>query len=307
MTFVRNSFRTVLCMCVLATTASTVRADDPPLAGKKPGQKGEAGDKNQDQAEGEGRRPRAPRGEGEGRGGRRRDPGMFIERMSEELSLSKDQETKIRAIMTERFNQARQAEGAGVDMDKARDLREQMRDAREAGDTDKAREIGEKLREVMSANRDAMEKGREEMHKQIDTVLNPEQREKFAKIREEMAERGGMGFGGRGGRGGAGADPQALKRTVLSLKLGDEQQAKIEAIFKSAMKENSELPRGDRQARMDLMRDLQDDVMNQLTKEQKDELREKLADRRGRGEGRRERRPGNRDRGNAAADDGRDL
>lgn len=116
---------------------------------------------------------RAEEGAGQSQRQERRGggPGERLEMLRERLGLTDAQVAQLKEILAaEREEIAAKRKELGKDADRA-------------------------------AMREAMQAIREKYRPKIEAVLTPEQREKFAQIREKMQERGGQG--GPGGQGGA--------------------------------------------------------------------------------------------------------
>jgi Spy/CpxP family protein refolding chaperone len=128
----------------------------------------------------------APAVAGNGGKGKR---GAAIERVMQRLDLTQEQKARIKAIR-EQF----QAQHASQ-IDEIRSLASQMRDARKAGDTARARA----LRAELKTKAEALREARKPMKEQILAVLTPAQREELAKMREELKEKRRDGRGRRGG------------------------------------------------------------------------------------------------------------
>lgn len=141
--------------------------------------------------------PHGPKGEGrQGRGmhgeGMMMGEGRMGERMAQKLNLTDAQKEQIKTIR-QSFREKNKAF-----FDQAKATREQMREARRAGDTAKA----DQLKAAMEQNRTQMNHLRQQLHAEIAKVLTPEQREEFAKMQEQReARKGKMGGRGHGGNG----------------------------------------------------------------------------------------------------------
>ena len=139
--------------------------------------------------------PHGPKGEGRHEGGRHSEgmmmgEGRMGERMAQKLNLTDAQKEQIKTIR-ESFREKNK-----TFFDQAKATREQMREARKAGDTAKA----DKLKAAMTQQRDQMNHLRQQLHAEIAKILTPEQREEFAKMQEQReARRGKMGKRGHGG------------------------------------------------------------------------------------------------------------
>ena len=169
------------------------------------------------QAQQEGRRERSPLDEA----GRARRPEraqrMDFERIRQALDLDEGQQAEFDRIADE-FRQ-KQGGGAAASLDRRRELLEEMRQAREAGDDKRVAEIREQLR----ASRGSRP---EEFLDQIEPILREDQLEKLAQIREQMASRRD------GDRAGRTRDPLArLKDVRAELDLTEEQADRYDQAY----------------------------------------------------------------------------
>jgi hypothetical protein len=151
---------------------------------------------------------RAPRGDRPATGMQAR-----IERIRAALDLDEEQQAEFDRIAAE-FREKR-TEGPGGE--RMRELAQEMREARRAGDTERVAEIREELR--------AARGGRhvQEFLDEIEGILRDDQREKLAEIRQRIAaERRPIGGGG----------PIAqLRRLRAELKLSEEQAKRYDELF----------------------------------------------------------------------------
>lgn len=165
--------------------------------------------------------PRPPGAGAPGEGPRER-----MEKLAEELELSDNQKTAVRGIF----------EGQ---MEKMRELRED-KDLSPEQKTTKFRE------------------GREALLKQIDGVLDKEQREKWAKLRDTVLP----GPGGRGPDGAPGADrAEMFRRLGEELKLSDAQKEKLMPLLREegekmrALQADTKLSREEKMAKFKELRE----------------------------------------------------
>ena len=127
-----------------------------------------------------------PRAEMQGRGNMP-GPGAMLLRG---IELSDQQKQQLKEIFEQ--NRPEQAERGGQ-------MREEMRKARESGDTARIRQFREQAREHMDEQREQMVARREQMNTQIRSILTQEQRVQFDKNVATMRDRAQRG--GRGGQG----------------------------------------------------------------------------------------------------------
>jgi protein CpxP len=101
-------------------------------------------------------------------------PDDQLKRLTKELSLTADQQSKIKPILV--------------------DTQKKMEDARDSSSGDR------------QAMREKMMQIRQDNDNQIKALLNDSQKDKFDKMQEQREERAGGRRGGPGGAGGAGGD-----------------------------------------------------------------------------------------------------
>jgi Spy/CpxP family protein refolding chaperone len=113
-------------------------------------------------------------GGGQGRGGPRgpMSPDDQLKRLTKQLDLTADQQSKIKPILV--------------------DSQKKMEDARDSSNGDR-QAMREKLMQI-----------RQDTNDQIKAQLNDSQKDKFDKLQQEREDRGGNRRGGPGGPGGAG-------------------------------------------------------------------------------------------------------
>lgn len=111
----------------------------------------------------------------------------FHGRMAEKLNLTAEQKARIEAIQQETRDQNK-----GL-FDARRDLRQQMRAAREANDTAKL----ESLRATAQWQREQMKSVHEATMAKIATILTPEQRAQFEEMKSKHRDGMGMSHGRR--------------------------------------------------------------------------------------------------------------
>jgi len=193
-----------------------------------------------------------------------RPAGGMLDRWTKELNLTPEQVTTIKGILDKQREAAR-AGGPGVGIGQSDDLIQRMQEARKAGNDEEVKKIREEIRAKMDERRKAAEASRDDMYTQVAAVLTPEQLKKFEEIKS----------GGGGGKDRS-ADPGSLHRAVNQLKLGEEQKAKVDALFNQFRESVKALPHGDRSARDDLAKKLKADVVNALTEDQVKELEKSM-------------------------------
>ena len=167
-----------------------------------------------------------PRPPGAGAGAPGASPRERMEKLAEDLQLSDNQKTAVRGIMEGQM--------------------EKMRDLREDKDLSPEQKMA-KFREL-----------REAMLKEIDGMLDKEQREKWAKLRDTVLP----GPGGRGPDGGPGADRgEMLRRLGEELQLSDAQKEKLMPLLREegekmrALQADTKLSREERMAKFKELRE----------------------------------------------------
>lgn len=115
--------------------------------------------------------------------GHRGKMGFWSERLSQELGLTDAQREQIRTIQTN-FRTANEPFFTAT-----RELREQFREAKRAGDTARL----EALKGQLEAQKAQMKQLHEGLRSQILSVLTPEQRAKFEALKAEREARRGRG------------------------------------------------------------------------------------------------------------------
>lgn len=266
------TMRSMLRVGIIGMTAAVFAA--PVLAQDKPAQPGAAGEeRGARRARGEGgeggERRRGPEGRGEGR--QFAGAGM-IARIADELQLSEEQRQEMLGVVADHFRAIREQEDQTETGQAIRALREQMREAREAGDQEQLAVLREEMRKLnqggMEERRAQMEANMEALRGKIMPLLNEEQQAKFAKM--ELAPRGGPG-----GPGGA-ADPRRIRAALANLDLTAEQKAAVEDLMRAGREQMEALPREDVAGRAEIGTRLVAQVRELLTEEQRAKLEQEL-------------------------------
>lgn len=230
------------------------------------------------------------RGESAGQGPRRFAMGndgrmlqMRVDRISKELELTADQQTQMNQIV-EKHRKALMAPGGGTDDkagEKMKELTTQLTDATKAHDDAKANEIRAKMRDIIRTHQEASAAAWDAFYADVATILTPDQKTKFETMKAQF------GPSRPGDRMGM-MNPRVLRQQVMQLKsLTAEQKAKIEALFdqfRESMRAPARGPaRGADEGRKAgannrgaAARKLSEDVMNELTKDQKEELKKNM-------------------------------
>lgn len=218
-------------------------------AGKERGARGRA-------ARGDAERPpRGGLGGGFGFAGPR-SPDQIVEQLNKELDLSQDQQDKIRNLVEDHHQKmrARMTENR----DKMMDLQKQMAEARDAGDKEKAREVGKQMRAMRGG---PVEADRQKLITDIEGTLTADQKAKFATVKDKVFS----------GQFALEQHPEMLMRAVESLKLPKERMDKVKAIVDD-WKSKARASR-DRKAAMAGASDVYKKVMDELTPEEQAKIK----------------------------------
>jgi len=208
--------------------------------------------------------------------------------MFEEMKLDAAQQDRVKEIMEEhrkREYDIRTSFRPSTEIgEKMAAIRDEMRQAREAGDQEKLVELRNSLRDIqqqreaeMQPMRDQLEKSQQQLHDDIAGILRDDQKAQFEQIWEDRMA--GPMFGGRT-RGA-----HALRSSIKRLKgLTSEQEKKIDALFEAyqqAVREQADAPRGQGArpkaietslAQEQLVKKLYDDVLGVLSPEQREKI-----------------------------------
>ncbi|MBK8913144.1 MAG: hypothetical protein IPM64_00840 [Phycisphaerales bacterium] len=276
----RSMWRMGVIGVATAVFAAPVLAQNKPAEPAEPAKPGAAADEGgQRRARGGGEGGERRRGpEGRGGEGRQFAGAGMIARVADELQLSEEQRQEVLAVVADHFRAIRDEEEQSETGQAIRALREQMRQAREAGDQEQLAALREEMRKLNDGGgedrRARMEAGMEALREKIMPLLNEEQQAKFAKMDLSPA-------GGRGGPAGA-ADPRRIRAALANLDLDAEQKAAVEELMRAAREQMEALPREDVAGRAEIGTQLIAQVRGLLTDEQRAKLERELN--RGRGE-----------------------
>lgn len=193
-------------------------------------------------------------------------PGPLVERMAAKLNLSEEQKRELSDIMVRHYNEQRRLRGETGDAfnQEFRALRERMQAARQSGDQAEIEKVQAELKKWNEDRREQMMQSRLALNKKIMEMLNPDQQVLF---REMERERQGLNDMLR-------MDPRELERAMSRLELGPEQKAKVDAIFTRFKVDILEAEKLGPAKRLEVVRQLNADVMKELTQEQISTLRE---------------------------------
>ncbi len=192
-----------------------------------------------------------------------------LETLPEDLALTDDQKPRydeLRAELQERQDEQRRA------FRELRPLFEEMRAARESGDTARADELQQQIDEKRGGP-DGMRQVYEKFFTDLEKILTPEQKAHLADLREQM----GGGPGGPGGRDEQdrnATDTRTLIRAARRLELSDDQKKEFEAITEAAGKLQREAR--DKAGREHAFNTVKAQILEILTPEQKAEFEKSL-------------------------------
>jgi hypothetical protein len=188
-------------------------------------------------------------GEAEGRDRMRR----IAAELPDNLQLDEAQ----RAQYEELLSKAR--EEMGNRFSAMRPLFEQMREAREAGDMAKVRE----LEKQMEAQRPDMNPRYDEFFSQVEAILRDDQKPLLANFRDDL----GLGAAGDANQKGGTSDVRAILQAAKRVRLDAGQKKELKDIEEDAMKAWREAGR-DVQARTDLARQVREEISKILDESQ---------------------------------------
>jgi periplasmic protein CpxP/Spy len=172
---------------------------------------------------GRGGRARAGRGAaGQGPRGGAMAIDQQMERLNKELTLSQEQQDKIRKLLTDNQEQRRQEmrKSFTENGEKIKALRTQIQEAQKAGDKEKVKTLEGQMRELTGASK--QEAAQKKLVSDIEATLTAEQKPKFDKIKGELF----------GGQVSLEEHPEMLLRAVEPLNLPKDKMEKIRSILK---------------------------------------------------------------------------
>jgi hypothetical protein len=204
-----------------------------------------------------------------GRGGKERkagrgagDPLTNVEKLTETLKLDAGQQTQLKQLITE-YQQAQKAaqEKTPQDIrDKEQSLRDQMKQARQAKDREKMKELEKQYAELRKTNPATAEMGklRQQLVGEIEKILRDDQKQEFRKLYPPKVP--------------ALANGKLLEEALNTLQLRADQQTTISALLDRYKTDLRALPKGQRGAAVELNQKLADEVLKVLDQTQKDQL-----------------------------------
>jgi Spy/CpxP family protein refolding chaperone len=216
-----------------------------------------------------------PKARGERRGAGRGDAGggmrgsammvdQQVERLNKELTLTKEQQDKIRKLITDQHEEmrAQMTKTMTENRDKMRELGKQIEDARTAGDKEKVKTLETQRRELMGESK--VEASRAKLMTDIAGVLTDEQKPKFEKIKGDV-----FSF-----KPSLEEHPEMLARAVESLNLPKEKADKIKGIIDEWKTKNGASKEKDPKVAKEAAAEVYKKVMAELTTEQQAKVKE---------------------------------
>ena len=180
-----------------------------------------------------------------------------IRDMRQELKLNDEQATQFDTLVEEFRARGREA---GQRMGDMRSIFEELRTAREAGDTAKV----EELRAQIEQQRPDPRRWMEEFLDGVEGIVGPEQAAIVQKYRDRLA----AGPGGERGREARELDPRAIIDATRRLDLTKEQRDQLKQLESEAGRAFREIDRQDRTARAEFVDSFKQEVIAVLTEEQ---------------------------------------
>ncbi|MFH1419031.1 MAG: hypothetical protein ABII12_12195 [Planctomycetota bacterium] len=223
---------------------------------------------------------------GEGKRDRAAGP---VKMLTLRLNLDETQQAEFERLFKEHMKQEAEARSSYMPSEelreKMRQIREEVRAAREAGDQEKIDELKAKMRELREEQQASLEplheqmaKSKDELHDKLLALLNEDQKDTFEEVWEQRIARR-FGHGGPPPR-----RPQVLKAIVDKLEdLTPAQEEQIQGIFEDCRKaardaaSTEEKPKTDRKADRERTEKLYKDVLAVLTPQQREEVEKKLS------------------------------
>jgi len=144
-----------------------------------------------------------------------------MERLNKELTLSQEQQDKIRKLLTDHQEQMRQEmrKNFTENGEKIKALRTQIQEAQKAGDKEKVKTLEGQMRELTGASK--QEAAQKKLVSDIEATLTAEQKPKFDKIKGQLFGR----------QVSLEEHPEMLLRAVEPLNLPKEKMDKIRSIL----------------------------------------------------------------------------
>ncbi len=227
---------------------------------------------------GVGQEPEAERGKGL-RGGAR-GPGMgkmpMVEAFISQLELSPEQQIEVHKIAQQHMARAQRhyQEGSGQDemrehWQKMRQLREQIRDARQENNERKVGRLEQELKGLRKQS--PTSKAREELLAKLERLLTPEQLDKYAQIKDELlSARPPVDL----------TRPAILRMALRSVELSEEQTGKVDALFEGYQQVRRQARGENRRQKLDAEgKKIYQEVLKILTPKQQTQLKKwRMAD-----------------------------
>jgi len=196
---------------------------------------------------------------------------VIVDRLTRELTLTPEQREQVQRLVDRHQQQTRDAFSEGEQAaelrehrQKMRELRRDLRDARREGDDQKGTDLQKQIDEL--AKEDPMLKQRKAMLDQIEPVLDDEQLAKFRRMKDDLL----------GPDRSAPPDltnPAVLRQALRSLRLDDAQRDQTRDLFREHRDKTREMSDATPRQRAELNKKLHNDVVAQLTPEQREQLK----------------------------------
>jgi Spy/CpxP family protein refolding chaperone len=213
-------------------------------------------------------------------------PEGMLQLLVKELNLDEAQQTQVKAFLDEhrsREKDIRTSTQLPAELqEKTAKVRQEMMQARKAGDTARVTQLREELagfqrerEDLLKPVRAKLDESQEVLHGQILGILKDDQKAKFLELWDEQLSMGD-------GYGGPVRSPRALKSSVEKVAgVTPDQKKQIEAVFEQFRRASREPAASGLKARKDLITKLYDDVSALLSPEQKEQLQKVMEGERG--------------------------
>jgi Spy/CpxP family protein refolding chaperone len=204
-------------------------------------------------------------------------PDNLLQRLTVELKLDEAQQAEVRKIMDaqrDREKELRTSVNVPQELvDRTMKTREELAQARKAGDNAKAKQLSDELVELrkerdtyMKPVQEKLEQSQEQFHDQLIVVLRDDQKAAFEEIWDEH-------MAASGAYGGPLRNPRMLKSQVDKLQdLTPEQKQQLDSLFENYRKAGRDKQQSDLKTRKEQTKKLYDDVIALLTPEQKEKV-----------------------------------
>jgi hypothetical protein len=195
-------------------------------------------------------------------GGMRGGVERAIQELPDKLKLDDAQKAQFDKLVAQHREQAQARQQR---MRELQPIIEEMRKARESGDTQRAAELQKQIDQA----RQSMGNPAETFYSELVKILRPDQQETLKQYRQETEERGA-------GPGAGPGDVRTIARAVRRLELDEQQRVQVKEILKSAEQKSHDLGRDEPQAQAGLARDTKAQIVKLLRPEQVQKFEEAL-------------------------------